>query len=40
MIGKNRASELLGRKRKLTVDMMRAFRDKWGIPADSLLGEL
>ncbi len=40
MIGKNRASELLGRKRKLTIDMMRAFRDKWGIPADSLLGEL
>ncbi len=38
MIGKNRASELLGRKRKLTIDMMRAFRDKWGIPADSLLG--
>ena len=38
MIGKNRASELLKRKRKLTIDMMRAFRDKWGIPADSLLG--
>ena len=38
MIGKNRASELLRRKRKLTIDMMRAFRDKWGIPADSLLG--
>ena len=38
MIGKNRASELLRRKRKLTIDMMRTFRDKWGIPADSLLG--
>jgi len=38
MIGKSRASELLRRKRKLTIDMMRTFRDKWGIPADSLLG--
>lgn len=38
MTGKNRASELLRRKRKLTIDMMRSFRDKWGIPADSLLG--
>jgi HTH-type transcriptional regulator/antitoxin HigA len=38
MIGKSRASELLRRKRRLTIDMMRTFRDKWGIPADSLLG--
>ena len=38
MIGKSRASELLRRKRRLTIDMMRTFRDKWGIHADSLLG--
>lgn len=34
----SRASEVLAGKRPLTPQMMRALRDEWGIPADSLLG--
>lgn len=34
----SRASEILAGKRPLTPQMMRALRDEWGIPADSLLG--
>ncbi|MGD9419474.1 MAG: ImmA/IrrE family metallo-endopeptidase [Verrucomicrobiota bacterium JB025] len=34
----SRASEVLAGKRGLSPAMMRALRDAWGIPADSLLG--
>lgn len=35
--GRSRASEILNRKRKLTVDMMRSLRKHLHIPAESLL---
>ena len=35
--GRSRASEVLNRKRKLTVDMMRSLRKHLDIPAESLL---
>jgi len=35
--GRNRVSEILNRKRKLTVDMMRSLRKRLDIPAESLL---
>lgn len=35
--GKNRASEILNRKRELTVKMMRDLHIKFNIPAESLL---
>ena len=35
--GRSRVSEVLNRKRKLTVDMMRSLREHLSIPADSLL---
>lgn len=35
--GRSRASEVLNRKRKLTVDMMRSLRKHLAIPAESLL---
>ena len=35
--GRSRASEILNRKRKLTVDMMRSLRKHLRIPAESLL---
>lgn len=35
--GKNRASEILNRKRELTVKMMRDLHKKYNIPAQSLL---
>ncbi|MCJ7553831.1 MAG: transcriptional regulator [Ignavibacteriaceae bacterium] len=35
--GKNRASEILNRKRELTVQMMRDLHIKFNIPAESLL---
>lgn len=35
--GRNRVSEILNRKRKLTVDMMRSLRKRLAIPAESLL---
>lgn len=35
--GRNRVSEVLNRKRKLTVEMMRALRKHLAIPAESLL---
>ena len=35
--GKNRASEILNRKRELTVQMMRDLHRKFNIPAESLL---
>ena len=35
--GRSRASEILNRKRKLTVEMMRSLRKRLDIPAESLL---
>ena len=35
--GRNRASEILNKKRKLTVEMMRSLRKHLAIPAESLL---
>jgi len=35
--GRSRVSEVLNRKRKLTVDMMRSLRKHLSIPAESLL---
>ena len=34
---RSRVSEILSRKRSLTVEMMRRLYTKWGIPAESLL---
>jgi len=36
--GRNRVSEILNRKRNLTVAMMRELHNKFNIPAESLLG--
>ena len=36
--GRNRASEVLNKKRNLTVEMMRSLHKHWSIPAESLLG--
>lgn len=36
--GRSRVSEILNKKRKLTVDMMRSLRRHLDIPAESLLG--
>ncbi len=35
----SRASEVLARKRDLTLDQIRRLRREWRIPADSLIGE-
>jgi HTH-type transcriptional regulator/antitoxin HigA len=35
----SRASEILSRKRPLTVGMMKILHQEWGVPAESLLGE-
>jgi len=37
--GKNRVSEILRRKRELTVKMIRGLNEKLGIPAESLIGQ-
>lgn len=37
--GKNRASEILSRKRPLTLAMIRALHDKLGIPSELLIRE-
>jgi HTH-type transcriptional regulator/antitoxin HigA len=34
---RSRASEILSRKRSLTLDMVRKLHGEWGIPAESLL---
>lgn len=36
---RSRASEVLARKRDLTLDQIRRLRREWRIPADSLIGE-
>lgn len=37
--GKNRASEIMSRKRSLTLPMIRALHDKLGIPSELLIRE-
>jgi HTH-type transcriptional regulator/antitoxin HigA len=37
--GKNRASEILSRKRPLTLSMVRALHEKLGIPSELLIRE-
>jgi len=37
--GKNRASEILSRKRPLTLVMVRALHEKLGIPSEPLVRE-
>jgi HTH-type transcriptional regulator/antitoxin HigA len=34
-----RASEVMNRKRALSMEMVRALHDQWGIPADVLIAE-
>lgn len=34
---KSRASEILNRKRKLSLEMIRSLHDKWNIPTDVLI---
>jgi len=34
---KSRASEILSKKRKLSLDMIRQLHDKWNIPTDVLI---
>ncbi len=39
VVGKvSRASEILGRRRKLMVEMIRAIHSQWGIPLGALVG--
>jgi HTH-type transcriptional regulator/antitoxin HigA len=40
IIGANRASEMLGKKRSLSLGVIRILRDKLNIPADSLIGSV
>ena len=37
LVGQNRATEILGRKRPLTLPMIRRLVSAWGIPADLLI---
>ena len=39
LIGQSRATEVLGRKRPLTLPMIRAIHRAWDIPADLLISE-
>jgi HTH-type transcriptional regulator/antitoxin HigA len=39
IIGKNRATEILRRRRPLTLAMIRKLHKAWHIPADRLVGE-
>jgi antitoxin component HigA of HigAB toxin-antitoxin module len=39
LIGQNRATEVLARKRPLTLPMIRAISRAWDIPADLLIAE-
>lgn len=36
LIGRNRASEILGRRRRLTLEMIRTISEAWGIPIEAL----
>lgn len=39
LIGQSRATEILARKRPLTLPMIRAINRAWGVPADLLIAE-
>jgi len=39
LIGQNRATEVLARRRSLTLPMIRAINRAWGVPADLLIAE-
>ena len=39
IVGQNRATELIGRKRALTLPMIRRLHREWGIPAELLIAE-
>ena len=39
LLGKSRVSELLNRKRSLTLNMIRKLHEKWNISADVLIGK-
>lgn len=39
LVGQSRATEILNRKRPLTLPMIRALHREWGIPAEMLIGE-
>ena len=39
IVGQNRATELLGRKRALTLPMIRRLHREWNIPAELLIAE-
>ena len=39
LLGQNRATEILGRKRPLTLPMIRRLHREWGIPAEMLIAE-
>jgi HTH-type transcriptional regulator/antitoxin HigA len=39
IVGQNRATEILKRKRPLTLPMIRALHAQWGIPSDLLIAE-
>lgn len=36
LIGRNRASEILGRRRRLTLEMIRAISEAWALPIGAL----
>lgn len=39
LVGQNRATELLSRKRSLTLPMIRRLHQEWNIPAELLIAE-
>lgn len=39
IIGRSRATEILARKRRLTLDMIRAISREWKLPVEVLTGE-
>lgn len=39
IVGQNRATEILNRKRPLTLQMIRGLVREWGVPADLLIPE-
>jgi HTH-type transcriptional regulator/antitoxin HigA len=39
LIGQSRATEILGRKRTLTLPMIRAISEAWNVPASLLVRE-
>ncbi|WP_293899078.1 hypothetical protein [Phenylobacterium sp.] len=39
ILGQNRATEIIGRRRALTLQMIRRIHREWQIPADMLIAE-